>query len=115
MPPIVMEAQQEPPEEDQEDVDWQQDQDPFAMFKLENITPLLFFAFGICVQTYKPVTFTVFLAELTLGITLACMFMIAGVFMTTQIPLIGLLANMINYHLKMPHMISYQLMPLPMN
>lgn len=115
-----MEAQQGPPpmvEENQEDGQDQEDQ--FTLFKPEYFAPMFFFLFGIFVQTYRPVfhagPLTVILAEIILGITLGCMCMIMGVVMTTQIPTIGLVANMINYHLKMPHMISYQLMPLPVN
>lgn len=106
---------------DQENIESEQDHPINILYAVVTtcFTPAVLFLLGIFLQTYRPLlnywTFTVVLAEVIVGITLGCICIGMGVFMTTQIPMIGLIANMINYHLKMPHMISYQLMPIPVN
>lgn len=102
------------------DLDQEAEQEQeYILLQSKYVIPTLLFLLGAFVQTYRPLftywTFTIFLAEIILGITLACICMGIGVMLTTQIPMIGIIANVINYYFHMPYMISHQLMPIPMN
>ncbi len=82
------------------------------------ISPLVMgtcFLMGIIIQTYSPlfnwISATILLAEIVLALALSSVCIALGVILTTQIPTIGLIANIVSYHFRLPHVISYQLTP----
>lgn len=81
--------------------------------------PTTFFLLGVFLQTYRPLfnymSLTVTMAEIILGLTIGVICMFMGMFLVTQVPILGIIMNVINYQMHMPFIVSHQLMPLPVN